>query len=368
MKLDHPFGFSVFWRLGCLPHGRPLLVSASFPLTTSQQIMAVPSERVASLYWKQLNGLLCLYKPPNITLGRLVSNLKLIIPPALNRMITRQPRKIVQYDATFGDPMETVVTDYSDHPLVIGPRYDKSDIHIQCHSALTYRSSGVCVVGLNYGRHLATDLEDSKPFRVYHILGELGVATDNLFKDGKVVEKATYSGVFRPVIDRVVASMQASHQRFMFMNAGVSLQSQEAYELAVKGLLRPTNDGTPVIYGIKCISFERPFFTIEVTCTNEREEYLLNLIHTIGIQVKSVARCNGIKCIRYGPYTLEHALLQHAWKVENFVQNIKMCTAINEKDLNSGRRSSSAAVPLTSEPEGRSNGVISEEVGIGRTV
>lgn len=72
------------------------------------------------------------------------------------------------------------------------------------------------MVGLNNGRHLARDLEDSKPLRVYRLLGQLGVATDNLFIDGKVVERASYSKVYRPVIDKVVAAMQASHQRSMF--------------------------------------------------------------------------------------------------------------------------------------------------------
>lgn len=59
-------------------------------------------------------------------------------------MINRNPRRIVQYDGTLGMPSETVETDYSDHPLVIGPRYDKSDVHLLCASALGYHACGVC--------------------------------------------------------------------------------------------------------------------------------------------------------------------------------------------------------------------------------
>lgn len=58
-------------------------------------------------------------------------------------MIVRQPRKIVQYDASFGIPMETIETDYSDHPLVIGPRYEYPDVRMYCPLYLGLFSSGV---------------------------------------------------------------------------------------------------------------------------------------------------------------------------------------------------------------------------------
>ncbi len=45
--------------------------------------------------------------------------------------------------------------------------------------------------------------------------------------------------------------------------AGVDIQSQEAYELAVSGLVRPRDtEAGPVIYGLKCVQFDPPNFTI----------------------------------------------------------------------------------------------------------
>ncbi|KAK3911972.1 Mitochondrial mRNA pseudouridine synthase Trub2 [Frankliniella fusca] len=308
--------------------------------------MALPTERVASVFWKQLHGLLCVYKPPDITLGRLVQNLRLIIPAGLNKMVVRQPRKFIRYEATVGMPVEIIDTDYSDHPLIIGPRYEPSDIRYFCASALEFHGGGVCLVGLNGGRHLAQDLENSKPLRTYRLVGQLGLATDNLHKSGKVVERATFHQVHRSIIDNVVGSMQASHQRQMYHNAGVDITSQAAYDLAVKGLLRPANDSFPIFYSMKCIDFNRPYFTIEVASINEKEHHLLEIIHTIGLKVRSAARCNSIKCIRYGPFTLEHTLLQHSWKVENIASNIKMCNAINLEDIQSGRRENIKLIPL----------------------
>lgn len=43
---------------------------------------------------------------------------------------------------------------------------------------------------------------------------------------------------------------------------GVDLQSQAAYELAVKGPLRPSQSDIPVVYSIKCVEFKPPEFTI----------------------------------------------------------------------------------------------------------
>lgn len=43
---------------------------------------------------------------------------------------------------------------------------------------------------------------------------------------------------------------------------GVDIQSQAAYELAVKGLIRPSRKEIPVVYGIKCIEFKLPDFVI----------------------------------------------------------------------------------------------------------
>ncbi|XP_034247503.1 mitochondrial mRNA pseudouridine synthase Trub2 [Thrips palmi] len=310
--------------------------------------MAVCETLVASKYWRNLHGLLCLFKPSGLSTSILSFSLKHTISKGLNKMKVRQPRKIVQYDASYGIPMETIETDYSDHPLIIGPRYQITDIRLHLPDYLGLFSSGVYVLGLNGGTKAARDLESSKPLKVYHVSGQLGIATDNCWKTGKKIQRAPFSKIYRPHIDKALAAMQASHQRHMYTNAGVDVQSQEAYDLAVQGLLRPESEYFPIIYGMRCVHFERPFFTIEIACTNEQEAYLLNLIYTVGLKVKSVAMCTSIKCIRYGPFTLEHSLLQHSWNVEQLAANVELCNKINEDDLKSGRRDNVMLSPLSS--------------------
>ena len=48
-------------------------------------------------------------------------------------------------------------------------------------------------------------------------------------------------------------------------NAGIDLQTQEAYELASRGLLRPKSISTPPqIYSLRCIELDKPFFKIGI--------------------------------------------------------------------------------------------------------
>lgn len=43
---------------------------------------------------------------------------------------------------------------------------------------------------------------------------------------------------------------------------GIDIQSQAAYELAVKGLLRPADSNIPMIYTVKCVDFSPPEFML----------------------------------------------------------------------------------------------------------
>lgn len=40
------------------------------------------------------------------------------------------------------------------------------------------------------------------------------------------------------------------------------MQTQAAYDLAVKGPIRPANHNLPMIYAIKCVEFDLPNFTL----------------------------------------------------------------------------------------------------------
>ena len=53
--------------------------------------------------------------------------------------------------------------------------------------------------------------------------------------------------------------------------------------------------------------------------------YLANMVHNIGAQLKTTAVCTQVRRIRYGYFTLDHALLQQDWSAQQIVDNISMC-------------------------------------------
>lgn len=72
------------------------------------------------------------------------------------------------------------------------------------------------VLGINDGTRLTFKVHTARPTRAYKVHGQFGKATDTYFWNGRTMERATYNHVNREKIDRVVAHMQAAHQKTMY--------------------------------------------------------------------------------------------------------------------------------------------------------
>lgn len=164
--------------------------------------------------------------------------------------------------------------------------------------------------------------------QTYEVVGRFGTATETCFGGGKVLARATYGHVTAGKVQALVASMQATYQRQMFALSGIDIQSQTAYELACKGLIRPKEISMPMIYGIRATGHVRKTFTLEVHAMNANEEYLSRMINTMGIQLKTAAHCQKIRCTRVGFFTYEDSLLRSHWNLQNVIQNMHECQKI----------------------------------------
>lgn len=282
--------------------------------------------------WKLLNGILCLYKPAGFHSLTAQKLLKAKIANELCEMECRdQYHHVLIEGNTTKDMSVTVIPSYADHPLVIGPRYQSQDIRCLPVMKLGKNTSGVFLVGLNAGVKRAFAFQKDFPLRTFHLRGKLGQATDNFFMDGKIIEKSKYEHVRRDRLERLLASIQASHQSKIFDLSGVDPQSQEAYNLAVKGPIRPATTEIPIIYGLKCIEFKPPDFMIEVQCINETEEFLMVLVHELGYKLRSAATCSGIQCVRHAYFSVCDALLKKHWTLQNILDNLTACKKILNK-------------------------------------
>uniref|UniRef100_A0A673TPY3 TruB pseudouridine synthase family member 2 n=1 Tax=Suricata suricatta TaxID=37032 RepID=A0A673TPY3_SURSU len=266
----------------------------------------------------------------------------------------------------------TSVPALANHPLVCGPAV--TSLKIGVGHRLDAQASGVLVLGVGHGCSLLTDMYNAHLTKDYTVRGLLGKATDDFCEDGRLVEKSTYGvprrncfylGVYEPLenvlrmlssdhvtrekLDRILAVIQGSHQKALVMYSNLDLQTQEAYDMAVRGLIRPMNKSPMLITGIRCLHFAPPEFLLEVRCMHETQKQLRKLVHEIGLELKTTAVCSQVRRTRDGFFTLDDALLRTRWDLHSIQDAIQAAAprvaAELEKSLRPGPGAPAAPQP-----------------------
>jgi len=224
------------------------------------------------------------------------------------------------------------IVDYSSHPLVLGPGYEETDFVIRSSNILTTRESGVFVLCLNKSVGMAKQLKRLKLLKTYEIDCEFGKHTRTNFSDGKVIAKATWKHLInrRSHLDTICSNIEASHRRQAWVTARVDPQSQEGFELACKGPIRPHMMSDTIIYSIRCTSWNLPNFTLKIQCVGENHEFLLETIAEIGIRLKTHAHASKLRCSQVGCFAAEDSLVTEELSLEKVLHNI----SANRKIMN----------------------------------
>lgn len=55
---------------------------------------------------------------------------------------------------------------------------------------------------------------------------------------------------------------------------------------------------------------------------NENSKFLMELVHNLGVKLRSAAVCEGVRRIRYGYFTFDKALTHPEWSLVNILDNI----------------------------------------------
>ncbi|XP_035486463.2 mitochondrial mRNA pseudouridine synthase TRUB2 [Scophthalmus maximus] len=282
--------------------------------------MATPAVRM----YRRLEGLFCAYKPPGVhwklvrdtVETNLLKGLSAAPPPPCPQEVRFLAQPGSDAEAPKGLTLSVAsVPALSHHPLVTGPEF--RHIRVGVGHRLDASSSGVLVLAVGNGNKVLNDLYQTRTTRDYTLEGEFGSATDDFSDKGRVVERSTYDHITLDKLNRVLAMMQGANQKAMLMYSNVDMHSQEAYEMAVQGLLGPEGKSVPILTGLRCIHFQPPNFTLEVQCLNETQKYLRKVVHEIGLELRSAAACKGVRRTRDGPFTLRDALTRHHWKASD---------------------------------------------------
>ncbi|CAB3372696.1 Hypothetical predicted protein [Cloeon dipterum] len=300
------------------------------------------STRDASLVWKHLKGIVCLYKPPRKSVAVVRHTIKSHLCRDLNQMKVRPPTPYVMIESELKDlPAEKtesknvikVIPSYADNVLVTGPRYVTEEIRGRMVHELGYKSSGLLLLGINGGCNEVKNKTFHQLVRCYQVGVRLGLETDSgWFDEGRGKAKASFKHVPPHAVTTVLASMQAAHTKCAFSLAGVLPDSQEAYELALQGTIKPKTTGGCVIYSARLLDFRLPDFTIELHTLNETEDYFLSMVELLGIKLRSAATTTSIKCVQIGNFGVEHALSSADWDLQHILKNMKLCSKLVEEN------------------------------------
>ncbi|XP_027629823.1 mitochondrial mRNA pseudouridine synthase TRUB2 isoform X2 [Tupaia chinensis] len=276
----------------------------------------------------RLHGLFAVYKPPGLKWKHLRDTVELQLLKGLNAGKPPAPEQRVRFllSSREGNEKELTLTATSvpaltNHPLVRGPAFTRLSIGVG--HRLDAQASGVLVLGVGRGCRLLTDMYDAHLTKDYTVHGILGKATDDFREDGRLVEKTTYDHVTRGKLDRVLAVIQGSHQKALVMYSNLDLKTQEAYEMAVRGLIRPRNKSPMLVTGIQCCHFAPPEFVLEVQCLHETPQQLRRLVHEVGLELKTSAVCSQVRRTRDGFFTLDDALLRTHWDLHSIQDAIQ---------------------------------------------
>ncbi|KAF7493744.1 Mitochondrial mRNA pseudouridine synthase Trub2 [Sarcoptes scabiei] len=284
--------------------------------------------------FRLLNGCFCIYKPSRKGFNNTLHNIKNNLSNELNSMECRPPRERVEIvgDLTNFENENLHVeikTNLADHPLVSGERYSPKHISLKLINHPGWYSSGLMVgfIGSNINRgHRLRKLNLPK---IFEIRGEFGLASLNYRDDGKVRGKATYKHIREVFFKRILSKIEANQRSLINKASKLEINSQEAYEIAKTGVVKGLSKETyPIVTAIQPTQFDLPNFTFKIQCYNDNEMFLAELVNEIGIGLKSMARCTGIRLIQYGPFKVENALLRKHWDLENIIENIYYCNQI----------------------------------------
>ncbi|KAG7244641.1 hypothetical protein INR49_029660 [Caranx melampygus] len=220
--------------------------------------MATPAGRL----FRRLEGLFCVYKSPGVHWKLVRDNIETNLLKGLNATPSLPCPKEVRFLTHPQSDTESPKDSPCPQPLCLhftGPEFQR--IRVGVGHRLDAFSSGVLV---GNGNKILNDLYRTRVTRDYTLEGEFGTATDDFSYTGRVMER--YSNV--------------------------DMRSQEAYELAVQGLLGPEGKSQPILTGLRCIHFQPPNFTLEVQCLNELRNICAKLC------MRSDLSCAALQCVK----------------------------------------------------------------------
>ena len=180
-------------------------------------------------------------------------------------------------------------------------------------------AEGVLVVGVGEDcKKLSTFLHDVD--KGYTVTGKLGSATSTLDSSGEVTEEKPWENITREDLEKVLLDFQGEICQvpplFSALKVNGKRLSDHARKAGAHGVECEVQPQPRMVnvHSIILTSFTPPCFTIEVLCGSGT--YMRSLVRDIGAKLGTVAHMEHLCRTRHGPFSLEDALCQSKWTLD----------------------------------------------------
>lgn len=165
-------------------------------------------------------------------------------------------------------------------------------------------ATGILIVGVNQGTKALTFLkEDDKE---YEATLRLGVETDTLDRDGRIVKETPCPDISHDDMERVLASFIGKQEQVPPRFAAIKKDGIPLYKLARKGLDFEVPPRGIEIFGITLLSIDMPQVSFRVRCSSGT--YVRSLARDIGSKIGCGGHLESLKRTRSGRFTDDQAV------------------------------------------------------------
>jgi len=152
-------------------------------------------------------------------------------------------------------------------------------------------ATGVLVLCIGKATRIAQYLEAGD--KEYRAIMRLGVTTDTLDAEGRVLETRTYAAPDRATLLKVMQQFTGSIMQSPPAFSAVKIAGVPSYKLARQGRAKPNKPRPATIYSIDLTAFENPLVNLTVRCA--KGVYIRSLCADIGDALYAGAHLTGLQ-------------------------------------------------------------------------
>jgi tRNA pseudouridine55 synthase len=165
-------------------------------------------------------------------------------------------------------------------------------------------ATGVLVLCIGAATRIARYLEAGE--KEYAAVMRLGITTDTLDAEGRVLEKRVYAAPSREALAAAMRKFSGAIMQSPPAYSAVKISGVPSYKLARQGKTEPNKARPVTVHEIRMTAYEDPFVSLAVRCS--KGVYIRSLCADIGDAVGAGSHVTSLQRTRSGRFTIAESV------------------------------------------------------------